>query len=895
MLLAPVGANSLVQLQRAAGNRVVAGLLSSHPRRGCGDLREPMVQRCGSGACDCAQCSSAEATENADGPAQGHELPVQRAGLDPANEKAWDWYGNAEHRKAPGYLATLAAAKGASSELIKTLAAVGAPKTDDEREAFDKQVRTLVRLNALSMVAAHREGLVKRKTQFEAMLTAPPTETTPGAGAAPSAVTAAADTAAAIRGAAEVVRTLRTEQENLTTLRNTASSAVRVNAGPEAIPGELDTLTTAAQPRSTPAVMQSVLTAEDRMSGLAWGSKKVRLMELGNDLAKFRDRQISGVRAGLASVYEAFPIFATMSATFPATGKTAEPSPARTVAVGIGTATLLATPFAPLAVWLAKDEFAKDKPPDDQTLLAEARKSFDKLLGNTDEAIVKIGSGSMEPLELPGAVAAARNALPEALRAEVDRVKQAHEVAKFTEEMVMALGIAVLSGLTGGLAGLGYAALAATAGAGAAVIGAAQVASQAKDALDRQTIAAASMSPDKTLLGVSAPSMFEWAMLGVSMALTAFDLAMVAREVAALRPKFQQEPPLPTGAKGTDGAGAEQPGVPKATGDPGTPKAGAATAETRVLEAGKGETMPSLEQIEAELAIVEKSTSRPSSVKGYESEVDLGNGHTWRSDPHGNWCRFSDSKVCVPAIKGQATRISDDVIRTEADLDALVAGKRPQIDKPPATVTTPEDLRMWELYNNYFDERIASMRSDLRSETGATKREPPSTFDAFKDRYTKNPELIKALRGRLSQGETGNILADIAGGKVGQNVGVSKVPNPGQSEVVYPDFVFKRAQGDGYTAVTQKRRDFTGMSRDQALDTARLDLREGLEKYYGDRYVRRRGLDQTGQKVRFDELVLNYDPRTVPEGLRNDLREFAEAYEGVDVKIGFFDVTSALP
>jgi hypothetical protein len=230
------------------------------------------------------------------------------------------------------------------------------------------------------------------------------------------------------------------------------------------------------------------------------------------------------------------------------------------------------------------------------------------------------------------------------------------------------------------------------------------------------------------------------------------------------------------------------------------------------------------------------------------------------------------------------------VVRTEQDLDALVAGSKPRLDQPPPSVTTPEDTRLWELYVSYFDERVGSMRADLRSEVGATKREPPLTFDAFKDRYTKNPELIKALRGRLSQGETGNILADITSGKVAQNLGVSKVANPSAGEVVYPDFVFKRAKGDGFVAVTQKRRDFTAIKKDELRDRVMADLREGLEKYYGDRYVRRPGLDETGKQIRIDELVLNYDARSVPEELRPQMRDIARAYEGVDVKIGFFEL-----
>lgn len=45
-----------------------------------------------------------------------------------------------------------------------------------------------------------------------------------------------------------------------------------------------------------------------------------------------------------------------------------------------------------------------------------------------------------------------------------------------------------------------------------------------------------------------------------------------------------------------------------------------------------------------ELAIVTRSTKRPISGGDgkYVNEVDLGNGHQWREQPNGTWCRFSD-------------------------------------------------------------------------------------------------------------------------------------------------------------------------------------------------------------------------------------------------------------
>jgi hypothetical protein len=320
------------------------------------------------------------------------------------------------------------------------------------------------------------------------------------------------------------------------------------------------------------------------------------------------------------------------------------------------------------------------------------------------------------------------------------------------------------------------------------------------------------------------------------------------------------------------------------------PVVAGSSAESRVLEAGRGVETPSLEQIDAELAIVERSKTRPSPAKGYQEEVELANGHTWRRDADGNWCRFSPDPLCVTRGRSKKTRVSDRVVRTEQDIDEVVAASQPRLDRPPPSVKKAEDVGMWELYNDYYQERIASMRADLRSEVGATKREMPLSFDAFKQRYTKNPELIKALRGRLSQGETGNIIADITSGKVAGNLGISSVPNPEVGQVVYPDFVFKRSSGSGFSAVSQKRRGFAAMSEGEVQKTVIADIREGLEKYYGNKYVRRRGLDETGELIRIDELILNYDIRAVPESMRPQIQKIAEAYEGVDVKIGFFQM-----
>jgi hypothetical protein len=465
--------------------------------------------------------------------------------------------------------------------------------------------------------------------------------------------------------------------------------------------------------------------------------------------------------------------------------------------------------------------------------------------------------------------------------------------------MILALGTAVLIGLTGGLAGVGLAGYAAATGALATGVGAAQVGMQAKDMLDRRTLGAASTDPSGTLLGVSAPSMFEWAILGVSAALTAVDLAGLAKEIGGLRPHFNQEPHLPTG-EGHPGVPEGKPRTPETT--PGGPPEGkvnpkdpnappevaaagkklqpANSGEARILEGGKGDAVPSPEQIESELSIVERSPTRR--LPNGEEEVELPNGHTWRRSADGNWCRHSNGPICVPA---GAKRVSSGAITSEKDIDKLIEPSRPQIDHPPPSVKTPEDQSLWEMYNQYFKERVDSMRADIR-ETGQTSREAPRDFASFQKDYQNNPNLLAALRGRLSQGQTGAIISDITGGKVAQNLGFSRVPNPGPGEVVYPDFVWQGRKG--FSAVSQKSRDFRGLSRAEVKKLVQGDIEEQLAKYHGSGYVRRSGLDLTGQKIQIDEVILNYDRRLVPEEMQADIFAYGKEHGGGGVDITFF-------
>jgi len=821
---------------------------------------------------------------------------IQRQ-LDPANTAAWDWYGKESHRQDPSYLQTVAAAPGAASAMVKVMADK-APETDEERAANEQKILTLIRLNAVSMVGAHRAELVNRKQQFLNMAKKPAEDPQAKGASDSDPKSGGHDTALAVRGAAQARIRMNAEKSTLNDLKNAIDAAVRLNAGAEAIPDELQTLSDKAQPDSSPATLQRVLETRAALEekGLSWGSKKMVLFNLRNDLSAFRLKQINGVDLSLVLLYNDFPFLADM-ADSDILGKKSSTGKKAAAAFGLALSTLMPA-LLPLAGYVAHDAFTGNEPPDDATLLQAVNASFDRLSTRTDEAIVKVGSGGINPLDLPGAVAATRNSLSEAMRTELDRIKQEHEVTKFAWEMALALGTAVLVGATGGLAGIGLAGWAAASGALATGAGVVQVGMQAKEMLDRQTIGGASTDPSGSLLGVSAPSMFEWAVLGVTAALTAVDLAGLAKEIGSMRPHFSQEPHVPT-AEPHPGVSEAKPGAPESK--PGASAEGkvapkdpnarpdlagagetlqpANSGEARIFEAGKGDAVPSPEQIESELSIVERSPTRK--LPNGEEEVELPNGHTWRRGSDG-WCRYSKSSICVPA---GTKRVTKGTVTSEKDIDNLVELSRPKIDQPPPSVKTPEDQSLWEMYNQYFNERVDSMRADIR-ETGQTSREAPRDFESFRKEYADNPNLLAALRGRISQGQTGKIIEDITGGKVAQNLGFSRVPNPGPGEVVYPDFVWRG--GKGFSAVSQKARDFRGLSRSEAKNIVEADIEEQLGKYYGTGYVRRSGLDLTGQKIEIDEVILNYDRRLVPEDLMPDIFSWGKEHGGGGVNITFF-------
>lgn len=75
-----------------------------------------------------------------------------------------------------------------------------------------------------------------------------------------------------------------------------------------------------------------------------------------------------------------------------------------------------------------------------------------------------------------------------------------------------------------------------------------------------------------------------------------------------------------------------------------------------------------------ELAVVKRSTKRPISGGDgkYVNEVDLGNGHTWREQPNGTWCRFSDEPTnCTVLIQNPGHQAPGTVVAFAARKSSL--------------------------------------------------------------------------------------------------------------------------------------------------------------------------------------------------------------------------------
>jgi|GEM_PF-5553632 len=461
------------------------------------------------------------------------EPKVQRA-LDPRNVRAWDWF-SPVHRRADwrrDYIETLSAAAGAAMNLTELVAATTVP-TDPAaysawRSIFADYAETLVRLNALGLMASHRATIEGRRDEL-----LHPQPAAPG-----TAASARGGAARQLRDAAYALRQLIAAKEYLEISRSeiqlvgTESRTAICFSMNDCVDDWLRTMQSNIRRYQPRAMLDFWNERVTRLQRVPENLTRAFFSVMSGTLADWRTRQLSGVNAATGELYERFPLFKTLSAES-----------------------------------VVNDaDYASDA-----ALMGAAATAYADLLNDVDEAIVEIGSADIHPFDLPVPLRQTRDSLPTALRTEFDSVVERHRTIEFWTSMSLTLAqaVAVFIPVIGP--------------AIAFTIGAATAAVDIESLLDRIELSEASTSPEGEMLGVSAPTTFEYAMAAIQVILTAVDLGMVTNDLRAARPHLE-EPHAPGHLEGeapsTHARGEEPP--------PGRPEAG----ERPTAEAGSERPSP---------------------------------------------------------------------------------------------------------------------------------------------------------------------------------------------------------------------------------------------------------------------------------------------------------------
>lgn len=114
-------------------------------------------------------------------------------------------------------------------------------------------------------------------------------------------------------------------------------------------------------------------------------------------------------------------------------------------------------------------------------------------------------------------------------------------------------------------------------------------------------------------------------------------------------------------------------GRPPGTAEPKTPRQAELLRESGTKDARLGR-----EHMDAEWDIVKRSEPQPSTTEGYVDEVDLGNGHSWKRQVDGSWCRFSPPPNLCAIIPGAPRMNASASAKAEAAF-AQLTGLRGEI------------------------------------------------------------------------------------------------------------------------------------------------------------------------------------------------------------------------
>lgn len=225
-------------------------------------------------------------------------------------------------------------------------------------------------------------------------------------------------------------------------------------------------------------------------------------------------------------------------------------------------------------------------------------------------------------------------------------------------------------------------------------------------------------------------------------------------------------------------------------------------------------------------------------------------------------------------------------VATHEDLKSL-RNAAPQPGRPPVTLAG-NDLRLWDEYAEYFEERLIRLEQDLLTNPQAI-RNPPRTFDSYRNWCLSDPKgcgfLAGVRRGNLFQLKQHTELVSQEGFGVASNVGLShSMLNEVKGNIKYVDHFIVNPDGS-IICVSSKSHDFAAVLARNSEDAAPAmkeilsqvigDVDELIDKYGGWVTVRREGLMPNGEPVKVTELVLNLDGRRIPNEIKAEIQRVA--------------------
>jgi outer membrane protein OmpA-like peptidoglycan-associated protein len=438
------------------------------------------------------------------------------AGLPPAPTETRSWQAIQYERQFPwwhkDYQENLSAVPQASLDLEKNLKNNPSPG-DADRDRVIQQIRGLIRINAIGLmrdnrayVELKRDELVGKPESADQGGAREPYGLYGGAGAGADAPIQVQDAvvsdpkdiknAEAVRAAAKTAVFLAQRRQKL----EDSARAFEIEAGSQGRVGgdsfndALKFMFKESEEDQSPEINRYLHRLHESLKGkktIERGMATWTIFSGCKHLEEWRSKQANGATAALDQIYRQFPFFAQ----------------------------------------LAPEDTPKEGEASSAEVMDRVKRAYASLLSKIDGAIIEIGAEGIDPYDLPAAVEVTRGRLSPAQQQILDQAMKDRQARQFWLDMGLTLAqvLVVFIPVVGPALAVG--------------MGAAQMMVGARDALIRKQISEAAINPEGSALGVTGPTRFEWAMLGVQAALTAADLGALLSEINASRVHFHEEEP----------------------------------------------------------------------------------------------------------------------------------------------------------------------------------------------------------------------------------------------------------------------------------------------------------------------------------------------------------------